>query len=496
MMFSEMIEFVKDQITEKPRFEDFKPHALSYNSLNVGSGDVFFAIKGIKSDGNKFINDSFTKGAKAVVTDSNEPLSDSRVLHVKDARKAMALMSSRFYGFPSSKMKIIGITGTNGKTTISSLLYHIFSANGKKSGLIGTNGNFVNNRFIKTIFTTPESVDLQRLLKDMADEGVEIVSMEVSSHSLEMSRVYGIDFDIAVFTNLTTDHLDFHGDMNNYFRSKKILFDSLKRINTKNNKTSAIYNIDDNYGDKIISSTEGEHISYGMESGLYKCVDYHMDFSGTRFRLLVPRNSENISEIIVKTKLTGKFNIYNITAAIAAAKSAGLKYEEITDTIKDFDPVDGRFNQLKLKNNAIAIVDYSHTPDSLLNALMTIREIMYEMESKGRIITVFGCGGDRDRTKRPLMGDIAVHYSDIAIITSDNPRSEEPYDIIDEIKTGISKDNYMIIENREEAIRNAIAMSDRNDVILVAGKGHETYQEIKGIRHHFSDREVIEKYGK
>jgi len=496
MKFTELTEYIKDQITEIPGIEDFNPNKLCYDSRFVETGDVFFAIKGIKSDGNRFISQAFTNGAKAVVTDSKEIYSDSRVLHVKDARKAMALISSMFYGYPSLKMKMIGITGTNGKTTISSLLYHIFTSNGKKTGLIGTNGNFINKRFIKTLYTTPESVDLHKLLNEMSDEGIEYVMMEVSSHSLELSRVYGIDFDIGIFTNLTTEHLDFHGSMEKYFHAKKILFDSLKRINSKNNKTIAIYNSDDNYGDKIVSGSGGEHISYGIEKGIYKCIDYHMDFSGSRFRLQVPRNGENISEIILKTRLTGKFNIYNITAAIAAAKSAGLKYEEITDSIKDFNPVDGRFNQIKLRNNATAVVDYSHTPDSLLNALMTVREIMNEMKIKGRIITVFGCGGDRDRTKRPLMGDIAVHYSDIAIITSDNPRSEDPFDIINEIKAGISKDNYMVIENREEAIRNAIEMSDKNDVILVAGKGHETYQEIKGIKHHFSDKEVIEKYRK
>ena len=496
MLFSEMIESIKEQILEALNLTDFEPHRLCYDSRYVESGDVFFAIKGFISDGNRFIGGAFSKGAMAVVTDSETLFSDSRVLHVKDVRKAMALMSAKFYGNPSSKLKIIGITGTNGKTTISSLIYHILSLNGIKSGLIGTNGNIINNRFIKTSYTTPESIDLQKLLKEMADENVECVAIEVSSHSLALNRVYGIDFDIAVFTNLTTDHLDFHRDMDNYLKSKKVLFDSLKRINTKNYKTIAFYNSDDIYGSKIVSGSEAEHMSYGMESGSYKCKYYEMDFTGTKFKLLVPRNGENVSEISVKMNLTGKFNIYNVIAAIAASKSTGLHYEQIVNAIKEFNPVDGRFNQLKLKNGSIAIVDYSHTPDSLINALVTIREIMNDMKSKGRIITVFGCGGNRDRTKRPMMGDIAAHYSDIAIVTSDNPRDEDPFEIINEIKSGINKDNYMIIENREDAIRNAIDMSDKNDVILVAGKGHETYQEIKGIKHHFSDREIIEKYGK
>lgn len=495
MLFSEMIESIKEQIIESPKIADFAPKNLCYDSRYVESGDLFFAIKGFNSDGNRFIGDAFAKGAMAAVTDSETMFADSRVLHVKNVRKTMALMSAKFYGNPSAKLKMIGVTGTNGKTTISSLLYHILSQNGIKAGLIGTNGNIINNRFIKTSFTTPESVDLQKLLKEMADEKIEYVAMEVSSHSLALDRVYGIDFDIAVFTNLTTDHLDFHKDMENYLTSKKVLFDSMKRINVKNIKTAAIYNCDDNYGSKIVSGSEAEHMSYGLESGSYKCKDYEMDFSGTKFKLLVPRNGENVSEISVRMNLTGKFNIYNVIAAIAAAKAAGLHYEQITEAIKIFEPVDGRFNQVKLFNGAIAIIDYSHTPDSLLNALMTIREIMNGMKSKGRIITVFGCGGNRDRSKRPLMGDIAVHYSDIAIITSDNPRDEEPMDIINEIRSGINKDNFMIMENRDDAIRNAVDMSTKNDVILVAGKGHETYQEINGVKHHFSDRETIEKYG-
>jgi len=495
MLFYEMINSIKEQITEMPKLADFDPNKLCYDSRIVESGDVFFAIKGLNYDGNKYIDEAFLKGAQAAITDSNISYSDTRVLHVKDVRKAMALMSSRFYGFPSSKMMIIGVTGTNGKTTISSMIHHIFSFNGKKAGLTGTNGNIINNRFVKTSHTTPESVELQHLLKQMADENVEYAALEVSSHSLELNRVYGIDFDIAVFTNLTRDHLDFHGDMERYFISKKILFDSLKRINSKNKKSTVIYNNDDEYGSRIVSTSEAEHISYGLSSGSYKCKNYDMDFGGTKFDLLVPRNGDNISGIRVKTNLTGKFNIYNTIAAIAASKAAGLSYDGILEAIKEFKPVEGRFNQLKLKNGVTAIVDYSHTPDSLLNALTTIRQIMDEMKSKGKIITVFGCGGNRDRTKRPVMGEIAAKNSDMAIVTSDNPRNEEPMDIINEIKSGITSDNYKVIENREDAVKYSIEMAGKNDVILVAGKGHETYQEIKGTKHHFSDKEVIEKYG-
>jgi UDP-N-acetylmuramoyl-L-alanyl-D-glutamate--2,6-diaminopimelate ligase len=494
MQFSDMIKVIQDQIIESPKIPDFDPHNLCYDSRAVESGDVFFAIKGYKSDGNLFINSAFQKGALAVVTDSENVITDSRILRVKDVRKAMALMSGRFYDFPSSKMKIIGVTGTNGKTTVSSLIYHILASSGKKCGLIGTNGNLINNRFIKTSHTTPESVELQKLLKDMADENVEFVSMEVSSHSLSLSRVYGIDFDIAVFTNLSIDHLDFHGDMDNYFSAKKKLFDSLKRINTKGNKTSVIYNSDDSYGDKIVTATEAERVSYGITGGSYKCEDVDMNFRGSSFRMFVPRNGDRTSEIKIKTNLTGRFNVYNVIASAAAVRSLGLKWEQIADAIKSFVPVEGRFNQLTLNNGAIAIVDYSHTPDSLLNALKTIRGILESIKSRGRIITVFGCGGNRDKTKRPLMGDVAVKHSDIAIITSDNPRDEDPTEIINEIKAGVKSDNYSIIENREQAIKRALELSNKNDVVLIAGKGHETYQEIKGTKYHFSDKEVIEKY--
>jgi len=489
-----MIESLKEQVIDTTRVPDFTPNNLCYDSRLVEANDIFFAIKGFQSDGNLFINEVFSKGAGSVITDSETVISDTRILRVKDVRKTMALMSCKFYGYPSSKMKMIGITGTNGKTTISTLIYHILMSNGKRCGLIGTNGNFINNRFIKTSFTTPESADLQRLLNEMAEERVEFVSMEVSSHSLALDRVYGIDFDIAVFTNLTFDHLDFHSGMENYFNAKKILFDSLKRINTKNNKTTAIYNSDDKYGNSIVSSTEAERYSYGIGNGMYKCEDIDMSFKGTSFKLLVPRNGSKRSDLKIKTNLTGKFNLYNTVAAIAACYSAGLTYEQISDAVCSFKPVEGRFNQVILKNGAIAIIDYSHTPDSLQNALSTIRKILDGMKSKGKIISVFGCGGNRDKTKRPIMGDIATQLSDTAIVTSDNPRDEDPFDIINDIKDGIRKDNYMVIENREEAIKKAIELVGKKDVILIAGKGHETYQEIKGVKHHFSDKEILEKY--
>lgn len=484
-----------NEINNPEKSFDFTVNKLTFNSMNVEQNDIFFAVRGYVTDGNKYINDALQKGAMAVITDGEPGITDSRIYKVKNVRKAMAVISSAFYGSPSSKIKMIGVTGTNGKTTVTSLINFVLMKAGRKTGLIGTNGNFINNRFIKTEHTTPEAIDLNSILKQMADENVEYAVMEVSSHSLALYRVYGLDFDIAVFTNLTPEHLDFHGNMENYSASKKILFDSLKRIGTKGIKTAAIYNCNDEFGTKIISGCEAERIAYGFGCGAYTAKNIKIDITGMKFEVLVPRNGENIDEITVKTKLTGKFNVHNILAAIAALHSLNISYRQITEYIQEFEAVDGRFNRIKISNGADIIIDYSHTPDSLLKAITTIREILDESKSKGRIITVFGCGGNRDKLKRPLMGEIASKNSDNVIITSDNPRNEEPMAIIEDIKSGITGDNFTIEADRELAIKKAIEMSRKNDVILIAGKGHETYQEINGIKNHFSDRETAEKYG-
>lgn len=496
MNFSELMILTGNEKNIPDKNFDFTVNKLTFNSLNVEKNDIFFAVKGFNADGNKFINDALQKGAMAVITDGEPGISDNRIHKVQNVRKAMAVMSSAFYGSPSSKIKMIGVTGTNGKTTVTSLINFVLMKSGKKTGLIGTNGNFINNRYIKTEHTTPEAIDLNGILKQMADENVELAVMEVSSHSLALHRVYGLDFDIAVFTNLTPEHLDFHLDMDNYSASKKILFDSLKRIGSKGIQTAAIYNCNDEYGTKIVSGCEAERIAYGFGCGTYTAKNIKMDISGMKFDVLVPRNGENIEEISVKTRLTGKFNVHNILAAIAALHSINISYSDITKYINEFEAVDGRFNRITLANGADSIIDYSHTPDSLLKAITTIREILTESKSKGKIITVFGCGGNRDKLKRPLMGEIAAKNSDHVIITSDNPRNEDPISIIEDIKTGVTSDNYSVEPDREMAIKKAIEMSRKNDIILIAGKGHETYQEIKGVKNHFSDREITEKYGK
>jgi UDP-N-acetylmuramoyl-L-alanyl-D-glutamate--2,6-diaminopimelate ligase len=494
MKFSEMVLKTENEITDVEVKLDFEVNKLCYNSSFVEPGDVFFAIKGFKTDGNKFIEDAFAKGAGAVFTDSVENAEETRIYKVRNCRKTMAAMSSAFYGYPSHKMKVIGVTGTNGKTTVTNIINSVLEFWGKKTGLIGTNGNFINKRYIQTSYTTPESVELNALLKDMYEAGAEYVTMEVSSHSLALNRVYGIDFDVGIFMNLTEDHLDFHETMDDYFEAKKIMFDSIPRINAKSNNTAAVYNSDDEYGKHIVEGTGAERVSFGFSKAMYSVEYLRMAFDGMKFDMLVPLNGGKTKRVKIETNLTGRFNVYNILAASAALKYLQVPFDVIKEGIKSFNAVEGRFNLIKLKNGASAIIDYSHTPDALLKALTAIREILDETGSKGKIITVFGCGGNRDKLKRPLMGKIAVEHSNHAIITSDNPRDENPADIIEEIKTGITSDNYSVEENREKAIASAVNMSVKGDIILIAGKGHETYQEIKGIKHHFNDREIAERF--
>ena len=493
MNFSDMITKIQErELKSVENLVDFSINKLTCDSREVELNDIFFAIKGLKQDGNNYITEALGRGAMAVFTDSVVAHPDPRIYKVEDCRKMMAIISNEYYGYPSLKMKITGITGTNGKTTVSSIINHVLKKCGKKTGLIGTTGNYIDNRYIKSIYTTPETITLFRLLKEMADEGVEYVTMEVSSHSLALKRVYGIEFDVAVFTNLTPEHLDFHGDMQSYFLAKKILFDGMKRINLKGNHTAVIYNCDDEYGSKIVQNAESERISYGTGCGTYTAENIKMDFYGMEFDVLLPRNGTE--RITVKTRLTGKFNIHNILASIAVLNYYNIPYGDIAAAVSEIDGVDGRFNVIKLAGGAYAIIDYAHTPDSLEKAILSVKEILAIKNSKCRLITVFGCGGDRDKSKRAVMGRIATSISDLAIITSDNPRYEDPLDIISDIIEGIRSDDYIIEPDREKAIVKAVEISRAGDVILIAGKGHEDYQEIRGERVKFSDKEIVGRY--
>lgn len=460
---------------------------IVYDSRKVQKNSVFIAIKGYKTDGHKFLQDAIDKGAVAVVVENENSIPDEFVAHakiakivVKDCRKALAELSRGFYKNPTNKLKLIGITGTNGKTTSTFILKNILQTAGYKTGLVGTIANYVGDQKIDSKLTTPESNDLNRMFYDMISAGCSHAIMEVSSHSLILNRVYGLDFSAAIFSNITSDHLDFHNTFDEYLKAKKILFDGLS------SNSFAIINSDDVSANEIVKDSKAKVITYGIsDNSDYQIKNIKYDLNGTDFTI-----SNNKIEYSINTSLIGTFNAYNAASAFATAHSLGVNANKIIEGIKSSPQVPGRFEVIG-KGKKKVIVDYSHTADSLEKALQAIREIV---KDKNQIVTVFGCGGDRDKTKRPIMGKVASDMSDKVFVSSDNPRTENPYDIIKDIIKGISKNNYEIEENREEAIAKAIQSSNDDAVILIAGKGHENYQEINGIRNHFSDQEIALKY--
>lgn len=460
---------------------------IVYDSRKVQKNSVFVAIKGYKTDGHKFLQDAINKGAVAVVVENENSIPDEFVAHaqiakivVKDCRKALAELSRGFYKNPTNKIKLIGITGTNGKTTSTFILKNILQTAGYKTGLVGTIANYVGDQKIDSKLTTPESNDLNRMFYDMISAGCSHAIMEVSSHSLILNRVYGLDFSAAIFSNITSDHLDFHNTFDEYLKAKKILFDGLS------SNSFAIINSDDVSANEIVKDSKAKVITYGIsDNSDYQIKNIKYDLNGTDFTI-----SNNKIEYSINTSLIGTFNAYNAASAFATAHSLGVNANKIIEGIKSSPQVPGRFEVIG-KGKKKVIVDYSHTADSLEKALQAIREIV---KDKNQIVTVFGCGGDRDKTKRPIMGKVASDMSDKVFVSSDNPRTENPYDIIKDIIKGISKNNYEIEENREEAIAKAIQISNDDAVILIAGKGHENYQEINGIRNHFSDQEIALKY--
>jgi UDP-N-acetylmuramoyl-L-alanyl-D-glutamate--2,6-diaminopimelate ligase len=459
---------------------------IEYDSRKVVDGSVFVAIKGFNTDGHLFIQDALNNKAVAVVVENSDAIPDSLVNHfkaikilVKNSRQALAEISNSFYDEPSKKIRLVGITGTNGKTTTSYFLKNIYETSGYKVGLIGTISNFIGNRKIESKLTTPESNDLNKMLSHMHREGCDFAVMEVSSHSLALKRVHGLHFVFAVFTNITAEHLDFHSDFGNYLSAKKILFDSLPI------SSSAIYNSDELHSIDVIKDCHALKYSFGTkDDSNFRIYDINCDLTGTSFTI----NYEN-KDYTLKTSLVGDFNAFNAAGAFAAAKLSGIKDEKIIDGILTTPQVPGRFEVLSNGTRKV-VIDYSHTPDSLEKTLLVIRKIT---EKKNPVYTVFGCGGNRDKLKRPVMGKIATELSDQVVVTSDNPRNENPSTIIDDIKSGITKNNYSVIEERASAIEEAIKNSAKNSVILIAGKGHEDYQEINGVRHHFSDSEVARK---
>ncbi|HRE39712.1 MAG TPA: UDP-N-acetylmuramoyl-L-alanyl-D-glutamate--2,6-diaminopimelate ligase [Ignavibacteria bacterium] len=465
---------------------DFEVAGLAFDSRKVRENYIFFAIKGYKDDGNKFVQNAINNGAKLIVTSEKNMESDNvNYFYSENVRRSMAEMSSAFYDFPSEKLNLIGITGTNGKTTTSYLIKSIIEENNFKSGLIGTIDYISNNTKEEASLTTPESIELNRMLSEMVNSGFKYCVMEVSSVSLVLDRVYGLKFKSAVFTNLTPEHLDFHNSMDEYFKSKKILFDNLPA------SSIAVTNLDDEYGDKIISDTKAKIQYYSINKNSdFKATNIKINTNGISFTSTVSGK-----EFKFETGITGRFNIYNSLAAITVCIGLGFELNSISSALKKFNYVDGRFNIIPLKNGADAIIDYSHTSDSLKNAIEAAIDLINERGEKGRVITIFGCGGNKDKIKRPVMGKIATELSDYVIITSDNPRFEEPMEIINEILNGVEdKTNFEIEVNRELAIKRGLEISEKGDLILICGKGHETYQEINGVKNHFDDKEIVKKY--
>ncbi len=452
------------------------------DSRKVQENSLFVAIKGLTVDGHKFIKGAVEKGATAIVCESIPEKINKHVTYikVKDSAKELGRIAARFYGNPSKKIKLVGITGTNGKTTTATLLHQLFIQNGHKAGLISTIANYINEKRVSTKFTTPDALKTNELLKEMVDQGCEYAFMEVSSHALKQKRISGLRFEMALFTNITHEHLDYHKTFNDYIQSKKLLFD-----NYLDKNSTALINTDDRNARIMTQNTRAQTNTFALKSQADfkgKIIEKHMD--GT---LLSINNNE------VWTQFIGQFNAYNILGVYAAARLLGYEKEKLLVDISSLKPVDGRFETIYSKDNKTAIVDYAHSPDALENVLETINELQKENQE---VITLIGAGGDRDKTKRPQMAKIAVNYSNKVILTSDNPRTEKPEMILKDMKKGVPKDSkekVVVIPDRKEAIRTACMIAKPNDIILVAGKGHETYQEINGIRHHFDDREVIKE---
>ncbi len=459
---------------------------VTSDSRQVREGALFVAVKGYKSDGHKYIQSAIEKGAIAAVIEDRDYISDNYPwILVPDTRKALADFSAAFCGYPSSKLNLIGVTGTNGKTTTTNLITAILDDYGHKAGLIGTIHCRIGKDILPAQHTTPEAPELQQLFCDFLGKGADYAVMEVSSHALELQRVRGCDFDVAVFTNLTQDHLDFHGNMEKYLMAKSRLFYNLGRSSRKKRRKYAIINIDDPAGQQLASMTTASIITYGVNNNAdVRAEQVEVAATGVRYQL---RYTNQV--IPVSLQLTGMFNVYNSLAAIAVGLVENIPVSSIIASLEKIAGIPGRFEKVNAGQDFTVIVDYSHTPDGLDNCLRTARAI-----ARGRLITVFGCGGDRDRSKRPLMGEIAGRLSDFVVVTSDNPRSECPQDIINDIVAGLSKvmdsQQFLKVEDRQAAIRLAIQEARAGDVVVIAGKGHESYQIIGERVLSFDDREA------
>ena len=460
---------------------------VQYDSRKVGRGDVFVALRGAKVDGHRFITQAVSQGAVAVIAET-DTAGEFRVpwAQVADGRVALGRVAALWCGNPSLDLKLAGVTGTNGKTTTAFLIQHLNVASSRQCGLLGTVRYDMGNRVVDATHTTPESLEVHQLLDEMRRNGCLAAAMEVSSHGLEQHRVEGVEYDVGVFTNLTQDHLDYHGNMESYFQAKRLLFEGLALQKVKAKAQMVVYG-DDIYGKRLLSEFEGklEAVPFGFGPlNRFRASNIRADFDGTHFQLDALGR-----QMLVRLPLIGNFNILNALAALGAAKAMGLNVREAVSNLQSAPQVPGRMERVGERAGGLVFVDYAHTPDAIEKACVTLRELRPE-----RLITVFGCGGDRDRAKRPLMARAAARNSDVVFLTSDNPRTENPLAIMRDAEPGLEGCLHHSIPDRAEAIREAIELAGARDIVLIAGKGHETYQQIGTEKFPFDDRLMARRF--
>lgn len=455
---------------------------IQADSRLVKKGSVFIAVKGTVADGHKFIEQAINSGASAVVMETMPENKKEGIVYVQVENSASAAgwMAHHFFGRPSSQLKLVGVTGTNGKTTIATLLYKLFTSLGYNCGLLSTVENRIGTRVLEATHTTPDSISLNRLLREMVDSGCSHVFMETSSHAIHQHRIAGLEYTGGIFSNITHDHLDYHQTFDEYIRVKKAFFDGLP------SSAFAISNADDKRGTVMLQNTAAKKYMYSLKTVA--------DFKGRILDNSLEGLLMNVNEVEVHFRLIGEFNAYNLLAVFGAGICLGEEKQELLLKLSELTGAEGRFDyQVSPKERVIAIVDYAHTPDALLNVLATIRKLK---KGNAKVITVVGCGGDRDKTKRPVMAEVACEHSDRAIFTSDNPRTENPEQIIRDMEKGLPAAytrKYIPITDRREAIKTAISLAKTEDIVLVAGKGHEKYQDINGVKNHFDDKEVVKE---
>ena len=469
------------EITELNASKELEIGDIRYDSRAVRPGDAFVAVRGFETDGHRYIDAAYKNGASVVICEE-VPADGGAYVLTPDTRLALALCARNYFGDPASEMRIIGVTGTNGKTTSTMLLKHFLEDNGEKVGLIGTNQNMIGETVVPTERTTPESYELQKLFREMADAGCTCVVMEVSSHSLALERVAGIEFELGVFTNLTQDHLDFHKTMEEYARCKALLFRQSK---------NAVINMDDKWAPFMLKAAKDAGCAVFTFAENHKeadlvAEDIELSARDVRFRAVMDGDEQQ-----VVLNIPGRFSVYNALGVIASGVAMGYSLEACAASLATAEGVKGRVEVVPTDGDYTVLIDYAHTPDALENVIKSIREV-----AQGRTVILFGCGGDRDRTKRPVMGKIAVDNADLVIVTSDNPRTEEPDAIIADILEGVKNTEtpVKVIADRTEAIHWAIDNHHSGDVIILAGKGHETYQIIGRTKHHMDEREIVAEY--